>query len=367
MGRNLVPPQSLAPIPLGSARDADETAPLLTVKDLRVRFRTEDGWVTAVDGLSFDLKPRTTLGIVGESGSGKSVTNLAVMRLLPTPPAEVTAGALRFGEIDLMRATESEMRRIRGNRVAMIFQDPMTSLNPYMKVGAQLTEVLELHARLGKKEARAQALAMLERVGIPAAARRFDQYPHQFSGGMRQRVMIAMMLLNRPEVLIADEPTTALDVTIQAQILDLLKELQAELGMAITLITHDLGVVAGVADEVIVMYAGRVMESGPVGSVFAAPSHAYTLGLLQSIPRADKRQDRLLAIPGRPPDPGERGGGCPFAPRCSFADDRCRTERPPLIEVGPGHQAACHRVGVVREAARGAGLLSVSESEGGAP
>ncbi len=364
MSRDLVPPQSLAPIPLGSARGDAANAPLLDVRDLRVRFRTEDGWVTAVDGLSFQLKHGRTLGIVGESGSGKSVTNLAVMRLLPTPPAEVTAGALRFGEIDLMRATEAEMRRIRGNRVAMIFQDPMTSLNPYMKVGAQLVEVLELHARLGRKEARSQAIAMLERVGIPAAARRFDQYPHQFSGGMRQRVMIAMMLLNRPEVLIADEPTTALDVTIQAQILDLLKELQRELGMAITLITHDLGVVAGVADEVIVMYAGRVMESGPVGAVFAAPSHAYTLGLLQSIPRADMHTPRLLAIPGRPPDPGERPSGCPFAPRCAFAADVCHSEAPPLAEVGPDHQAACHRVEAVRDAARGAGLLSVDAAGG---
>jgi len=370
MAKLLVSPQAMPPLPLGSARDHDGDRPILEVTDLQVQFRTEDGYVTAVDGLSFALKRGKTLGIVGESGSGKSVTNLAVMRLLPVPPAKIARGHIRFDHIDILKASEKEMRRIRGNRMAMIFQDPMTSLNPYMKIGSQLTEVLELHTAHRGKKAKELAIQMLDRVGIPSAADRFDQYPHEFSGGMRQRVMIAMMLLNRPEVLIADEPTTALDVTIQAQILDLLRDLQREIGMAIVLITHDLGVVAGMADELIVMYSGRVMESGPVGSVFANPSHAYTLGLLQSIPRADLKQHRLYSIPGRPPDLDNRPPGCAFAPRCRFKSDRCDTELPELVEVAPDHRVACFHVDLVRKAAIDAGLASMQDDprdEEGAP
>ncbi len=313
------------------------SAPILVVDDLVVEFRHERGHFAAVDGLSFTLAKGQTLGIVGESGSGKSVTNLAVMGLLPRPPARIPRGSIKFHGKELTTASEADLRKIRGNKIAMIFQDPMTSLNPYLKIGRQLTEVVELHQNLGKQAARDAAIHMLERVGIPGAARRIDQYPHQFSGGMRQRVMIAMMLLNRPEVLIADEPTTALDVTIQAQILDLLKDLQAELGMAVTLITHDLGVVAGMADHVIVMYAGRVMEQGSAQEVFRNPSHPYTLGLLQSIPRPDQKVERLYTIPGRPPDLGNKPPGCPFEPRCRFASDACRQQVPAPIAITPTH------------------------------
>jgi oligopeptide transport system ATP-binding protein len=326
---------------------ASET-PILEVDDLVVEFRHESGYFAAVDGLSYTLKRGETLGVVGESGSGKSVTNLAVMGLLQRPPARIPRGKILFHGQDLVNASERELRAIRGNRIAMIFQDPMTSLNPYLKVGRQLTEVVELHQKKKGEEARQIALQMLERVGIPGAAKRIDQYPHQFSGGMRQRVMIAMMLLNRPELLIADEPTTALDVTIQAQILDLLKDLQRELGMAITLITHDLGVVAGMADHVIVMYAGRVMEQGSAIEVFRTPSHPYTLGLLQSIPRPDLHVDRLYSIPGRPPDIDSRPAGCPFAPRCRFKQAVCETTRPSPTAITPTHFSSCHAIDAVR-------------------
>ena len=335
-------------------------APVLTVRDLTVEFRTDHGWARAVDGLSYTLTKGRTLGVVGESGSGKSVTNLALMRLLPTPPARIPSGEAWLGGRDILKVPEREMRQIRGNRMAMIFQDPMTALNPYLRIRRQLVEVLETHQKLRGSAADALALQMLARVGLPDAERRYTQYPHQFSGGMRQRVMIAMMLLNRPEVLIADEPTTALDVTIQAQILDLLKDLQAELGMAVTLITHDLGVVAGVADEVIVLYAGQVMERGTTRELFAHPAHAYTLGLLRSLPRPDLEVGvapgvgvrRLYAIPGRPPDIDHRSLGCPFAPRCEFATQRCTRERPPEVALSPTHQVRCFETDAVRAAVR---------------
>ena len=328
------------------------TEVVLDVRDLTVEFRTDHGWARAVDGLSYTLAKGRTLGVVGESGSGKSVTNLALMRLLPMPPARIPSGEAWLGGRDILKVPEREMRQIRGNRMAMIFQDPMTALNPYLRIRRQLVEVLEVHQKLRGRAADALALEMLARVGLPDAERRYTQYPHQFSGGMRQRVMIAMMLLNRPEVLIADEPTTALDVTIQAQILDLLKDLQSELGMAVTLITHDLGVVAGVADEVIVMYAGQVMERATTRELFAAPAHAYTLGLLRSLPRPDVAVDRLYAIPGRPPDIDHPSPGCPFAPRCEFATQRCPRERPPEVPLSPTHQVRCFETDAVRAAFR---------------
>jgi oligopeptide transport system ATP-binding protein len=314
---------------------------ILQVRDLRTEFRTEDGVIRAVDGVSFDVARGRTLGIVGESGSGKSVTNLSILRLVPDPPGRITGGSVRFDGLDLLSLPEREVRRIRGKRIAMIFQDPMTSLNPYLRVGTQLGEVLELHEGASRAEAKRRSIEMLERVGIPDAPRRIDRYPHEFSGGMRQRVMIAMALLCKPELLIADEPTTALDVTIQAQILDLVRGMRDELGMALILITHDLGVVAGMADEIAVMYAGHIVEQAPAEQLFANPRHPYTLGLLRSIPRLDRDAERLTPIPGRPPDLVRLGSGCPFVPRCSFAVERCRVERPELRPIEPGHDAAC--------------------------
>jgi len=314
---------------------------ILRVRDLVTQFHTEDGVVRAVDGVSFALARRRTLGLVGESGSGKSVANLSILRLVPDPPGRIVAGEIWFDGRDLLQLPAADMRRIRGKRISMIFQDPMTSLNPYLKVGRQLTEVLELHERCGRAEARRRAIDMLERVGIPAAARRFEEHPHELSGGMRQRVMIAMALLCRPELLIADEPTTALDVTIQAQILDLVRALRDELGTAVILVTHDLGVVAGMADEVAVMYAGKIVEQAPAAELFANARHPYTLGLLHCIPRLDRDSDRLTPIPGRPPDLVRLGAGCPFAPRCAFVLERCLADYPDFRAVGPEHHAAC--------------------------
>jgi oligopeptide transport system ATP-binding protein len=325
----------------GHAKDAIVSEPILQVRDLRVEFRTEGTVVWAVDGVSFDVSPGQTLALVGESGSGKSVTNLAILRLVPDPPGRITGGTIHFAGTDLLSLPEAEMRRVRGKRIAMIFQDPMTSLNPYLKVSRQLTEVLELHERCTSVQARTRSIEMLERVGIPDAARRMNGYPHQFSGGMRQRVMIAMALLCKPALLLADEPTTALDVTVQAQILDLIGELRDALGTAVVLVTHDLGVVAGRADEIAVMYAGRIVEQAPAGELFANPRHPYTLGLLRSIPRLEDARARLIPIPGRPPDLRHRFTGCALAPRCEFAQDRCRSESPALRPVGPQHQAAC--------------------------
>ncbi len=317
--------------------------PLLVVKNLETQFKTQDGIVRAVSNVSFHVDRGETLGIVGESGSGKSVTSLSIMRLIPNPPGKIVGGQIIFDGENLLDYTEEEMRHIRGNRIAMIFQDPMTSLNPVLTIGRQITESLELHMKLTPREARNRAIELLEMVGIPGAARRLDDYPHQFSGGMRQRVMIAMALSCNPELLIADEPTTALDVTIQAQILELIQRLQHELGTAVIIITHDLGVVAGMADRVIVMYAGRIVEEGPTEEIFARPRMPYTIGLLRSIPRLDEEEGRKLTpIRGLPPDLINLPQICPFSPRCDyFIPGKCDQQVPPLREVVPGHKAAC--------------------------
>ncbi len=321
---------------------ATTTDTVLEVCDLRTHFHTDDGLVKAVDGVSFSVRRGETLGLVGESGSGKSVACLSALRLVPTPPAAHPSGVIRFAGKDLLTLPERDLERLRGNRLAMIFQDPLTALNPYLSVGRQLTEVLEVHEGATPAAARRAAIEMLTRVGIPAAGQRIDQYPHQFSGGMRQRVMIAMALLCGPEVLFAVEPTTALDVTIQAQILDLIGELQASLGTAVVLVTHDLGVVAGTADRVAVMYAGRIVEEGTTAEVFANPLHPYTQGLLASMPRIDTpSRQRLAAIPGLPPDLGQLPSGCPFHPRCQQAGDRCRQAYPEVVIASPTHRAAC--------------------------
>jgi oligopeptide transport system ATP-binding protein len=315
---------------------------LLEVKNLRTQFFTQDGVVHAVNGISYSVDKGETVAIVGESGSGKSVGVMSLIRLIPQPPGKIVDGEVLFDGQDLLKLGEDELRDIRGNRIAMIFQDPMTSLNPVLTIGRQITEALELHMNMNKEQARKRAVQLLEMVGIPGAAARLDDYPHQFSGGMRQRVMIAMGLSCDPQLLIADEPTTALDVTIQAQIVDLTRRLQDELGMAIIWITHDLGVVAGMAQRVMVMYAGFIVEEAAVNDIYAQPRHPYTLGLLRSIPRLDLgRQKRLMPIDGLPPDLLEPPTHCPFAPRCQFAMDKCWQENPPLIEVALHHKAAC--------------------------
>jgi oligopeptide transport system ATP-binding protein len=298
--------------------------PLLVVDGLKTWFDTEYGTVKAVDGVSFDVRPGEVMGLVGESGSGKSVTNLSILKLVPTPPGRYAGGSIRFDGVDLLTQSESQMRKLRGNRIAMIFQDPMTSLTPYMRISRQLCEVIELHQRVSRSEARKRALDMLDRVGIPDPSGRIDQYPHQFSGGMRQRVMIAMALACKPALLLADEPTTALDVTIQAQILELMQELAREEGTAVILVTHDLGVVAGIADKVAVMYGGRIVERAPVLDLYANPQHPYTRGLLASVPRLDSR-GALTPIPGSPPNLANLPTGCTFHPRCAVADERCQT------------------------------------------
>jgi peptide/nickel transport system ATP-binding protein len=318
-------------------------APLLRIAGLRTVFRTNDGEVAAVDGVDVAVARGRTLGIVGESGCGKSVLSLSVMRLVP-PPGRIAAGLISFDGRDLLELPLPDMRAIRGNRIAMIFQEPMTSLNPVFTVGEQITEAMRAHDRSASAAAlRARAIEALERVRIPVPSRRFDEYPHQMSGGMRQRVMIAMALACAPDLLIADEPTTALDVTVQAQILDLLRELQQQTGMAIILITHDLGIVAEMADEVAVMYAGRVVERAAAADLFDDPQHPYTLGLLGSIPKIDETRDRLLAIEGTVPPPFDLPQGCRFHPRCVFAEAACTQEDPPLLEIAPGHRAACIR------------------------
>ena len=315
--------------------------PLLEVRDLSVVFDGQDGRRTqAVDGVGFSVAAGRTLGIVGESGCGKSVTSLAVMGLLPKGQASVS-GAIVFEGRDLTRLPERELRDLRGDRLAMIFQEPMTSLNPSYTVGDQIVEAVVRHRGLSARDAKARAIEMLRRVRIPNPEARFDEYPHRLSGGMRQRVMIAMALACDPKLLIADEPTTALDVTIQAQILDLMRDLQARLGTAIILITHDLGVVAETADEVVVMYAGKVVERADVRTLFADAQHPYTLGLLASIPRVEEERDRLQTIEGTVPPPHAMPPGCRFAPRCPLATERCVAEEPPLRSLGPGHVAAC--------------------------
>jgi oligopeptide transport system ATP-binding protein len=319
-----------------------DTDNLLTVKDLRVYFHSEDGRVKAVDGISFQLKRGQTLGIVGESGSGKTVANLSLMRLVPSPPGEIVSGSIMFNGRDVLQLSSHEVRRLRGKQMAMIFQDPMTSLNPFMRVSKQLMEVTQLHLGHTKEQARDHAVRMLEHVGIPDAAQRIDNYPHEFSGGMRQRVMIAMALSCKPELLIADEPTTALDVTIQAQILELIKNLKAETGASVILITHDLGLVAGMTDYVIVMYAGRIFEQAPTAEIFARPGNPYTRGLLRSVPDPSAEQGRLYQIPGQPPDLARLPAGCPFAPRCERAEDICRSDFPPFVQLNAEHYSLCH-------------------------
>ena len=318
--------------------------PLLSIRGLRTYFDEEGRTVKAVDDVSFDVGRGETVGVVGESGSGKSVTNLSILRLVPSPPGRIAAGEVVFDGQNLLALGEDDMRRIRGRRIAMIFQDPMTSLNPFMRIADQLMEVTRLHLGHSRDEARAHAIRMLETVGIPDAPTRLAGYPHQLSGGMRQRVMIAMALSCRPELLIADEPTTALDVTIQAQILDLIQTLQHEFGTSVILVTHDLGVVAGTTDRIVVMYAGHVFETAATEDLFARPANPYTRGLLLSVPDpgANTARGGLYQIPGLPPDVAHLPPGCPFAPRCDRAEDVCRREFPPLVEVAPGHQSLCH-------------------------
>jgi len=326
---------------------------LLSVKDLKTYFNTEDGIVRAVDGVSLELEKGETLGIVGESGSGKSVTNLSVMRLIPEPPGKIVGGEIWFDGIDVCAVPMDEMRKIRGRRMAMIFQDPMTSLNPFLKISTQLMEVTELHLGHTKQQAYDHAIRMLKLVGIPDPETRVDNYPHEFSGGMRQRVMIAMALSCDPELLIADEPTTALDVTIQAQILELIKDLKARMGTSVILITHDLGVVAGMTDKIIVMYAGRIFEQAPTKELFARSANPYTKGLLKSVPDPAHEQGKeLYQIPGLPPDVAHLPPGCPFQERCYRVEDICRREFPPFVEINPNHHSLCHFADeVYREAA----------------
>ena len=328
--------------------------PLLSVEDLRVHFHTDAGVVKAVDGVSWSIAPGETLGIVGESGSGKSVSALAVMGLVPVPPGRFESGRILFQGRNLLEAGEKELRAIRGKEISMIFQDPLTSLNPVFRVGHQIAEVIQVHEKVGRIAARKRAVDLLAEVGIPNPVQRAREYPHQFSGGMRQRAMIAMALALDPAVLLADEPTTALDVTVQAQIMDLLLRLQADRGTAVVLITHDLGLVAGYADRVVVMYAGRVAEAARTDDLYYRPRHAYTLGLLSSLTRLDRRRtERLKPISGQPPSLIRVPPGCAFHPRCPFATDVCRAERPelsPAPDAGIGHLAACHHADDVARA-----------------
>jgi peptide/nickel transport system ATP-binding protein len=322
---------------------ADGAAPLLEVSELRTHFATDDGEFRAVDGVSFTLFAGRTLGVVGESGCGKSVTAHSIMGLVPQPPGRIAGGAVRFEGADLIGLPVAQLRELRGNKISMIFQEPMTSLNPAFTIGDQIVEVILRHRAVTPQEARERAIEMLRRVRIPAPEQRFREYPHKLSGGTRQRVMIAMALACDPKLLIADEPTTALDVTVQAQILDLMHNLREESGAAIMLITHDLGVIAELAQEVVVMYAGRVVERAEVTTLFADPQHPYTVGLLGSTPKLHSEQDRLAAIEGIVPSPLNLPQGCRFHPRCPFAVDACRVSEPPLAEVKPGHFSACWR------------------------
>ena len=315
---------------------------LLDVQGLRTRFDTRDGIVKAVNGISYTLDKGEIIAIVGESGCGKSVSVLSMLRLIPEPPGRITGGQALFMGRDLLKMDKDQIRKIRGKEIAIIPQDPMVSLNPVLTIKRQLTEALELHMEMDRKAARNRAIELLEMVNIPGADSRINDYPHQFSGGMRQRAMIAMALSCEPQILIADEPTTALDVTIQAQIVDLVKRLGEELGMAIIWITHDLGVVAGLAQRVVVMYSGFIVEEAPVLDLYRKPSHPYTIGLLESLPRIDAiRNKRLTSIEGMPPDLVSLPAGCPFAARCPSTDDRCRNENPAIVEIAPGHRVAC--------------------------
>ena len=320
--------------------------PLLEVRNLRTWFQTDRGLFRAVDGISFNVARGRTVGLVGESGCGKSVTSLSLMGLVPSPPGQVSADTISFEGQNLLGMSAPARRLLRGGRMAMVFQEPMTSLNPVHTVGRQIVEAIRAHSALSPADARARALEVLDLVRIPSPAQRFDDFPHHLSGGMRQRVMIAMALACEPALLIADEPTTALDVTIQAQILELLRDLQQRLGMAILMITHDLGVIAELADEVIVMYAGQIVESAPVSELFEDPQHPYTIGLLGSIPRLDVERQRLATIEGNVPSPARQPPGCRFAPRCPFSDARCHAQMPPLRAMGPAHQLACWKAPV---------------------
>ena len=318
--------------------------PLLSINDLVVEFKTEDGVVHAVDGVSYDLFPGEILGIVGESGSGKSVSTLALLGLIPQPPGRIVSGTAMFKGQDLLRLKKRELRRVRGNEVAMVFQDPMTSLNPVLTVGNQLGEAIKTHFPDEKDDVvRQKVIDLLTLVGVPNPAQRYSQYPHEFSGGMRQRAMIAMAISNSPSLLIADEPTTALDVTIQAQVLEVLKRVQQETDAATILITHDLGIVAEMCDRVLVMYAGHIVESGDVATIFRSPRHPYTIGLMNSLPKLTEDEEWLEPITGAPPSLINLPPGCPFHPRCFLARERCRQENPPLAAVeGSDHKSACH-------------------------
>lgn len=317
--------------------------PLLEIENLATRFHTDDGTVNAVNGVTYTLHEGETLGVVGESGCGKSVHVLSIMRLIPIPPGEIASGIIDFKGRDLLKLSDTEMRHVRGREISMIFQDPMTSLNPVISIGNQITESLKLHMDMNDKQANVRAAELLDLVGIPEAHKRLTSFPHEFSGGMRQRAMIAMALSCEPQILIADEPTTALDVTIQAQIIELVKRLREQIDMSIIWITHDLGVVAGIADVVQVMYAGYIVEKADVKSLYGDPRHPYTIGLLNSRPRVDRRQaeQQLIPITGTPPNLISMPSRCPFAPRCRFAVDRCWVENPPLVETEPGRQVAC--------------------------
>jgi oligopeptide/dipeptide ABC transporter ATP-binding protein len=320
--------------------------PLLSIRDLVVEFSTEDGIVQAVDGVTYDVYPGETLGIVGESGSGKSVSTMSILGLIPQPPGRIVSGEAMFKDKDLLKLSKKELRRVRGNEVALVFQDPMTSLNPVLKIGSQIGEAIRTHHPDEKDdEIQQRVLGLLRTVGVPNPERRYEQYPHEFSGGMRQRAMIAMAIANSPSLLIADEPTTALDVTIQAQILEVLKKAQDETHAATILITHDLGLIAELADRVIVMYAGKIVELGDVSTIFESPRHPYTVGLMDSLPRIDADEDWLRPIPGQPPSLINRPPGCPFHPRCFLSQGRvrCREEEPPLRPIGDSlHLSACH-------------------------
>jgi oligopeptide/dipeptide ABC transporter ATP-binding protein len=331
---------------------------LLTVQNLQTHFFTAEGVVRSVDGVDLIIREGETVGIVGESGCGKSVTSLSIMRLIPWPPGKIVNGSILFQDKDLIQLPEADMREIRGNEIAMIFQDPMTSLNPVFTIGDQIVETIRLHMKMNKKKALSRAVELLKQVGIPRAEQIVREYPHRLSGGMRQRVVIAMAMACNPKLLIADEPTTALDVTIQAQILDLMRKLKKENGTSILMITHDLGVVAEMCDRVVVMYGGKVVEEADVHTLFSSPAHPYTKGLLQSIPSLDDEKEWLDSIPGNVPIPSEMPAGCKFAPRCAYATDRCYTEEPPLYVLTGGQKSRCF---LVEEVAGDAG--SVIESK----
>ena len=315
---------------------------ILEVKNLETNFKTDEGTIHAVNGIDFNLEEGETLGIVGESGCGKSVSMLSLLQLIPTPPGKIVGGEAKFLGQDLLSMSEDEIRHIRGAQISMIFQDPMTSFNPVLTMDRQITEPLKIHTNVSKKEAHDRAVELLTMTGIPNVEERINNYPYQFSGGMRQRAMIAMALMCSPKILIADEPTTALDVTIQAQIIDLVKQLREEISMTIIWITHDLGIIAGIAQRVLVMYAGYIVEEGSVKTIYSNPQHPYTIGLMGSLPKiTSDKKEKLVSIDGLPPVLLEKPTHCPFAPRCSFAFDRCWNEKPPLIEVGKKHKAAC--------------------------